>query len=50
MGVAEHIEDNKIVFTFKLTAEDKNMIEEVLQKSKRKDLINRLGDCGGEYR
>lgn len=50
MGVSEHTEDNKIVFTIKLTDEDRDVIEEILRKSKRKELMSRLGDCGGEYR
>ena len=50
MGVAEHIEDNLKVYGWKLDTEDHATIEQTLGRSRRDDIYNRLGDCGGEYR
>jgi aryl-alcohol dehydrogenase-like predicted oxidoreductase len=48
LGVAEHIADNAHVFGLRLTAEDHGQIEAVLGRSR--DLYQRIGDCGAEYR
>ena len=50
MGIAEHKDDNKNVFGFLLTAEDNASIQAVLAKSKGRELIVTIGDCGAEYR
>lgn len=50
MGVAEHKEDNAKVFDFKLTAEDKEDIDEILAQSNGANLVSMMGDCGAEYR
>lgn len=48
LSVSEHLEDNSRVFDFSLDTEDYNRINAVLTKSR--DLFERIGDCGDEYR
>jgi len=48
MGIAEHKDDNKKVFSFSLTTEDNADIQAVLERSNK--LIMTIGDCGAEYR
>lgn len=48
LGLTEHLEDNKKVFSFKLDNDDVSAIAAVQGKSK--DLMTVFGDCGGEYR
>ena len=48
LGLKEHLEDNKKVFSFALDSDDKAAIAAVQGKSK--DLMTVFGDCGGEYR
>jgi hypothetical protein len=50
MGIAEHQEDNKNVFSFSLTAEDQSDIQAVLERSNGDKIIVTIGDCGAEYR
>ena len=50
MGVAEHIEDNLKVYGWKLDLADHSAINKVLERSRRGNIYNQLGDCGGEYR
>jgi aryl-alcohol dehydrogenase-like predicted oxidoreductase len=48
LGIAEHIADNARTFDIALDADDVAAIEPVLGKSR--DLMQLIGDCGGEYR
>jgi len=50
MGIAEHKDDNKKVFSFSLTTEDKADIQAILERSNGDKLIVTIGDCGDEYR
>jgi len=50
MGIAEHKDDNKKVFTFSLTAQDNADIQAILERSDGAKLIVKIGDCGAEYR
>ncbi|PCH43905.1 Aldo/keto reductase [Wolfiporia cocos MD-104 SS10] len=50
LGVSEHRDDNRKVFSFQLTAEDYAAIDEVLDQSNGRRLITTIGDCGAEYR
>jgi len=50
MGIAEHKDDNKKVFSFSLTPEDKANVQAVLERSNGDKLIVTIGDCGSEYR
>jgi hypothetical protein len=50
MGIAEHKDDNKMVFSFSLTPEDNVDIQTVLARSNGDRLIVTIGDCGAEYR
>ncbi|RSM05379.1 hypothetical protein CDV31_009617 [Fusarium ambrosium] len=50
MGVSEHTSDNQATFGWSLDDQDRAAIEEVLEKSNRKEVFKTMGDCGGEYR
>ncbi|KAI0365638.1 Aldo/keto reductase [Pilatotrama ljubarskyi] len=50
MGVSEHTDDNRKVYGFRLSAEDRGAIETVLAQSNGPRLIKTIGDCGAEYR
>ncbi|CAO2658295.1 Nn.00g060180.m01.CDS01 [Neocucurbitaria sp. VM-36] len=50
MGVSEHADENLAAFGWRLDASDQTAIQTVLNRSKRDQLIELLGDCGGEYR
>ncbi|KAI8713937.1 Aldo-ket-red domain-containing protein [Fusarium sp. LHS14.1] len=50
MGVSEHTNDNQATFGWSLDDEDRAAIEQVLEKSNRKEVFYTTGDCGGEYR
>ncbi|MCV0401094.1 MAG: aldo/keto reductase [Nitrosopumilus sp.] len=48
LGIAEHRDDNVRVFDVKLDSQDISSIDNVIEKSN--DLVDVIGDCGGEYR
>lgn len=50
LGVSEHTSDNLQTFSFRLTKEDLDAIEAVLDKSNGRLLVRSIGDCGSEYR
>ncbi|PFH48802.1 hypothetical protein AMATHDRAFT_76544 [Amanita thiersii Skay4041] len=50
LGVSEHPEDNQKVFSFRLTLQDHQEIEQLLTRSNGRKLIMTVGDCGAEYR
>lgn len=50
MGVSEHAAENLASFGWKLNQQDKDSIEEVLKRSRRLEMLESMGDCGGEYR
>jgi aryl-alcohol dehydrogenase-like predicted oxidoreductase len=50
MGVSQHTDENKASLGWSLDQSDKEDIEEVLVKSKRMEVFDDMGDCGGEYR
>ncbi|EJD05263.1 Aldo/keto reductase [Fomitiporia mediterranea MF3/22] len=50
LGLSAHTEDNRRVFSFSLTGEDKQQIEAILDQSNGRKLITIIGDCGAEYR
>lgn len=50
MDVSEHTEENLKTYGWKLDEEDQNNIEEVLEKSRREEMFQVMGDCGSEYR
>jgi aryl-alcohol dehydrogenase-like predicted oxidoreductase len=47
LGISEHLEDNAKVFGFSLDTEDHDRINAVIGT---RDLYQRIGDCGDEYR
>ncbi|KAF8239112.1 Aldo/keto reductase [Tricholoma matsutake] len=50
LGISEHPDENRRVFGFNLTEQDKNDIEAVLIHSNGRKMITTVGDCGAEYR
>ncbi|TGO25465.1 hypothetical protein BPAE_0079g00110 [Botrytis paeoniae] len=50
MGISEHIDENLKAFSFILDVEDKEAIQNVLDRSRAKDIFEAMGDCGAEYR
>lgn len=50
VGLSEHTDDNRRVFSFRLTREDNADIDAVLERSNGRRLITSIGDCGAEYR
>ncbi|KAA1467011.1 Aldo/keto reductase [Dentipellis sp. KUC8613] len=50
LGVSEHPDDNRNVFRFALTEQDRAEIEAVLERSNGRRMITIIGDCGAEYR
>jgi len=50
LGLSEHPDENQKVYGFRLTDEDRSIIEAVLAGSKGRLMITSIGDCGAEYR
>ena len=50
LGVSDHLADNETVFALRLTDADRAGIDAVLARSRGKEMITRIGDCGAEYR
>ncbi|CAL1707904.1 unnamed protein product [Somion occarium] len=50
LGISDHTDDNKKVSDLRLTQEDFDAVELVLQRSNGPHLIMTIGDCGAEYR
>ncbi|KAM5361431.1 hypothetical protein ACJZ2D_013121 [Fusarium nematophilum] len=50
MGVREHTQDNKATFGWSLDDQDRAAIEAVLERSRREEVFETMGDCDGEYR
>ncbi|KAK2002617.1 aldo/keto reductase [Colletotrichum falcatum] len=50
MGISEHAGDNLASLGWALQEEDREAIEGVLKNSRRLDMFEAMGDCGGEYR
>lgn len=50
LGLSDHVNDNDRVYGFRLTEDDKAIIESVLARSNGRQLIRSMGDCGDEYR
>ena len=50
MGISEHTHENLATFGWSLDQQDRDAIEKVLVRSRRMELFETMGDCGGEYR
>jgi aryl-alcohol dehydrogenase-like predicted oxidoreductase len=50
MGVSEHGEENLASYGWRLDDEDQININAVLARSRRNEIFDVIGDCGGEYR
>ena len=48
LGISEHLQDSKKIFSLQLDEEDKAIINQI--SSKGRDLLKVIGDCGDEYR
>ncbi|KAK1495324.1 aldo/keto reductase [Colletotrichum cuscutae] len=50
MGISERADENLASLGWSLSQEDRDLIEEVLNRSRRSEMFDAMGDCGGEYR
>ncbi|KAK8113189.1 hypothetical protein PG984_013715 [Apiospora sp. TS-2023a] len=50
MGISEHTEENIASLGWSVSEEDQQALERVLVKSRRHEMFEATGDCGGEYR
>ncbi|KAL4893596.1 NADP-dependent oxidoreductase domain-containing protein [Aspergillus ambiguus] len=50
MGVSEQLQGNLDSLGWSLDHEDRRLIEEILGRSRRAEMFECMGDCGGEYR
>jgi hypothetical protein len=50
LGISEHPDENAQVYGFRLTKQDRDRIEDVLDSSNGRTIITSVGDCGAEYR
>ncbi|KEF63599.1 uncharacterized protein A1O9_01577 [Exophiala aquamarina CBS 119918] len=50
MGVSEHGEENLASYGWRLGDEDQEQLNAVLARSRRTEIFEVMGDCGGEYR
>lgn len=50
MGISEHTDANMASFGWSLDQQDRDSIETVLARSRRAEMFDSMGDCGGEYR
>ncbi|KAL7929260.1 Aldo/keto reductase [Trichoderma chlorosporum] len=50
MGISEHTDENLSSFGWSLDQSDRDMIEEILMRSRRLEIFQKVGDCGAEYR
>ncbi|CRG92106.1 hypothetical protein PISL3812_09161 [Talaromyces islandicus] len=50
MGVSEHVDENRASFGWSMDKADQEAIEVVLKRSRRLEMFEVMGDCGGEYR
>ena len=50
MGISEHVDGNQASFNWSLDQSSQDAINSVLERSKRMEMFESMGDCGGEYR
>ncbi|KAL7785714.1 Aldo/keto reductase [Trichoderma afarasin] len=50
MGISEHTDENLSSFGWSLDQSDRDTIEEILIRSRRAEIFQKVGDCGAEYR
>ncbi|KAJ3940240.1 uncharacterized protein N0V96_009228 [Colletotrichum fioriniae] len=50
MGISERADENLASLGWSLSQEDREFIEDVLKRSRRLEMFEAMGDCGGEYR
>lgn len=49
MGISNHLDENQASFGWSLDNSDQDAIEDILKRSKRLEMFESMGDCGGEY-
>ncbi|KAI1877717.1 hypothetical protein JX265_003725 [Neoarthrinium moseri] len=50
MGISEHTKENLASLGWRLDENDQTSIDAVLRRSRRLEMFDAMGDCGGEYR
>lgn len=50
MGISERADENLASYGWHLDDSDREAIEKILERSRRKEVFEAIGDCGGEYR
>lgn len=50
MGVSEHVDENRSSLGWSMDQADQEAIEALLKRSRRLEMFEVMGDCGGEYR
>lgn len=50
MGISEHTDENMASLGWSLDQDDQEAINQVLKRSRRLEMLDAMGDCGGEYR
>ncbi|KAF7984508.1 hypothetical protein HWV62_13661 [Athelia sp. TMB] len=50
LGVSDHLADTAAIFKLRLSDEDRAGIDEVVGRSRGAEMMERIGDCGAEYR
>ncbi|KAH7129014.1 NADP-dependent oxidoreductase domain-containing protein [Dactylonectria macrodidyma] len=50
MGISEHTDANLASFGWSLDQDDQDKVEKILDRSRRREMFETIGDCGAEYR
>lgn len=50
MGISQQCDESLASLGWRLDEEDQKQIQDILSRSRRSDMFEILGDCGGEYR
>lgn len=50
MGISQQCDESLASLGWKLDADDQKQIQDILSRSRRTEMFESLGDCGGEYR
>lgn len=50
MGISQQCDESLASLGWRLDEEDQKQIQDILSRSRRNDMFETLGDCGGEYR
>ncbi|KAJ5714445.1 uncharacterized protein N7483_011626 [Penicillium malachiteum] len=50
MSISQQCDESLASLGWKLDADDQKQIQDILNRSRRTEMFESLGDCGGEYR